>query len=130
MHEYTSDPAGRSFISYNRMKMDTAIVRILDLTKSISLTVRAANFVLFSRCLCGSNGSSQQLQLKVFLRTLDFQGAKMVWCNTNGKKTFLEIKWKMFFKKICNAFFSFKFPANFVEQMGHPKCQYFCKLKY
>lgn len=56
----------QEFISYNRMKMDTAIVRTFALAKSISLTFRAVKFVLFSRCLCGSNGSSQQLQFKVF----------------------------------------------------------------
>lgn len=66
MHEYISDPAGRSFISCNRTKMDTAIVRTFALTKSISLTFRAVKFVLFSRCLCGSNGSSKQLQSEIF----------------------------------------------------------------
>lgn len=61
-----SDPAGRSFISCNCMIMDTAIVGTFAITKSINLTFRVVKFVLFSRCLCGSNGSFQQLQLELF----------------------------------------------------------------
>lgn len=66
MQEYISDLAGRSFISCNCMKMDTAIVRTFALITSVSLTFRAVKCVLLSRFLCGNNGSSQQLQFKVF----------------------------------------------------------------
>lgn len=66
MQEYISDLAGRSFTSCNCMKMDTAIVRTFALTTSVSLTFRAVKFVLLSGLLCGNNGSSQQLQFKVF----------------------------------------------------------------
>lgn len=81
MQEYISDLAGRSFISCNCMKMDTAIVRTFALTTSASPTVRAVKFVLCSRFLCGNNGSSQQLQFKVFLQFHDYLIKSMNKCS-------------------------------------------------